>query len=107
MAAELDIDFPLLARYTDGVGDVHGHSQEAARAYLAEMASYGRPWGSNNEVGQAIDMCFGAVHEAYTQCQQDNLEDYASYPDALRRMADVYRSAQDASTAQIRQTFEG
>ncbi|MER6951511.1 hypothetical protein ABT294_46600 [Nonomuraea sp. NPDC000554] len=106
MAAELEVDHALLARYADGLGDAHARTRATVRAYLAEMASFGRPWGVNNEVGQAIDTCFGAVHEAYTQCQQDNLGDYAAYPETLHKTAVVHRSAEDASMAPIHDPLE-
>ncbi|GAA3649366.1 hypothetical protein GCM10022224_010120 [Nonomuraea antimicrobica] len=107
MAAELEVDHASLARQAEGLGEAHGRSQETVRAYLEEMASYGRPWGLNNEVGQAIDMCFSAVHEAFVACQRDNLDDYAAYPGAVREMAAVHRSSEDAATAQIRVSSEG
>lgn len=99
MGAEVEVDHTMLARHTGGLSDAHTRTEAAVRAYLAEMASYGRPWGMNNEVGQAIDMCYSAVNEAYTQCQDDNLDDLAIYPENLYKMASTYRSADEPGLA--------
>src|SRR4051812_33807896 len=99
MSNELHVDHEQLRRSAEGMASVHRQLQDEHQRFLAQLASYGQPWGMNNGVSQAIGSCAPVVQEACDSCHQENHAAYADYPAGLYEQAATHAQAEQAGAA--------
>ena len=98
MGNELQVDHGQLQSSAEGMADAHMRLQEEHQQFLARLSSYGRPWGINNGVSQAIDMCVPIVREAHDSCHEENHAAYADYPAGLQQHAATHGLAEQTAS---------
>ncbi|MCO5968808.1 hypothetical protein [Actinoallomurus soli] len=98
MSNELYVDRDQLRRSAQGMADVHQRLQEEHRRFVARLASYGRPWGNNNGLSQAIDSVAPVVQDACTSCHEENHAAWADYPAGLQVHAATHGAAEQTAT---------
>lgn len=98
MSKDLYVDHEQLRRSAEGMTEVHGRLQEEHQRFVARLASYGRPWGNNNALSQAIDGIAPAVQEACASCHEENHAAWADHPAKLHVHAATHAVAEQTAT---------